>query len=169
MHSYKAVCARSVKCAFIHQCSRLLSADPPLSRSEITSFMRTSPLPPPFHVNHHRRTMSRMPLFIRLNLHSTGTPLETYQGPDTYHLLLEPTDLTLRMKLAKSRVTDRHGESISPGSGAGNSTISVILTPSLWLSQGGGVLISVEVPRANFTLHSSAIATVARLATRTHP
>jgi hypothetical protein len=84
-------------------------------------------------------------------------------------MLLEPADVTLRMQLAKSRVTDRRGESVSPGSISGSSTISVILTPSLWLSQGGGVLISVEVSRANFNLHSSAIATAVRLATRAPP
>jgi hypothetical protein len=34
------VCARGVQCAYIPSCSRLLSADPPLHRSEIISFMR---------------------------------------------------------------------------------------------------------------------------------
>lgn len=95
--------------------------------------------------------------------------MDQSQAPDSGELLLEPTDVALRMRLAKSRVIDRRGESVSPASGGGSSTISVILTPSLWLSQGGGVLISVEVSRANFTLHSSAIATAARLATRTIP
>jgi hypothetical protein len=73
------------------------------------------------------------------------------------------------MRLVKSRIIDRRGETVSPGSSGSSSTISVILTPSLWLSQGGGVLISVELSRANFTLHSSAIATAARLAARAHP
>jgi len=84
-------------------------------------------------------------------------------------MVLEPTDVALRMRLAKSRATNTRGESVSPpsSSGAGSSTMSVILTPSLWLSQGGGVLVSVEISRANFTLHSSAVAAAARLADRT--
>ena len=114
----------------------------------------------------HRNTCRHHVLLIIH--HPSGTPLETYQPPGSFQLLLQPTDVTLRMKLAKSRVTDRRGESVSPGSGGSSSTISVILTPSLWLSQGGGVIISVEVSRANFTLHSSAIATIARLAARKH-
>ena len=71
------------------------------------------------------------------------------------------------MRLAKSRATNTHGENVSPKTSAGTSTMSVILTPSLWLSQGGGVLISVEISRANFTLHSSAVTAAARLADRT--
>jgi hypothetical protein len=92
--------------------------------------------------------------------------LETSQPCGASHLLLEPTDVILRMKLAKSRVIDTRGECLSHAGAAETSTISVILTPSLWLSQGGGVLVSIEVSRANFTLPSSAVATAARLLAR---
>ena len=114
-------------------------------------------------------TTTENPSCFHLIPTSSGSPLEAHQAPGTFQLLLEPTDVVLRMRLVKSRVIDRRGETVSPGSSGSSSTISVILTPSLWLSQGGGVLISVELSRANFTLHSSAIATAARLAARAHP